>query len=155
MARTTKKLIAEEKSKWSAASFRICGEILNLEEIEKMLDIKATSSHLKGQPSRSNVVYRESLWSLKSPLNKGESLDKHLGWLLDTLEPRVEEVRSLSRLHRLDFFCGFGSENGQGGFTLDGPMLSRLAKFGVPLGLDLYPPLPSEENEDGSPLLIN
>jgi hypothetical protein len=155
MAHTTNKLVGKENSKWSAASFRICGEMLSLEEIEKMLGFKATSSHLKGQRSRSDVVFRESLWSLESPLNKGESLDKHLGWLLDTLEPRVEEVRSLSRLHRLDFFCGFGSENGQGGFTLDGPMLSRLAKFGVPLGLDLYPPLAGEENEDGSPLLIN
>lgn len=147
--------IAEENSKWSAASFRICGGMLDLEEIEKTLGIKATQSHLAGQRSRSNVVYRESLWSLKSPLNKAESLDKHLGWLLDRLESKVEEVRSFSRLYKLDFFCGFGSQNGQGGFTLDGAMLSRLAKFGVPLGLDLYPPLPTDENEDGSPLLIN
>ena len=56
MAHTTNKLIGEENSKWSAASFRICGEIVNLEEIEKTLGIKATQSHLAGQRSRSNVV---------------------------------------------------------------------------------------------------
>ena len=82
-------------------------------------------------------------------------MDKHLGWLLDRLEPKIEEVRSLSRLHRLDFFCGFGSVNGQGGFILDGAMLARIAKFGISLGIDLYPPLPIEENEGASPLLIS
>ena len=155
MANTTNKLIAEENSKWSAASFRICGEMLNLEEIEKTLGVKASRSHLAGQRSRSKVVYRESLWSLKSPLNKVDSLDKHLGWLLDRLEPKVEEVRALSRLHRLDFFCGFGSVNGQGGFVLDGATLARIAKFGISLGIDLYPPLPMEEDEEAHPLLIN
>jgi len=155
MAHTTNKLITAEDSKWSAASFRICSELLNLEEIETTLGIKATLSHLARQRSQSNVVYRESLWSLKSPLNKAEGLDKHLGWLLDRLEPKVEEVRSLSRLHRLDFFCGFGSVNGQGGFILDSAMLARIAKFGISLGIDLYPPLPIEEYEGESPLLIN
>jgi hypothetical protein len=155
MADTTNKLPAEQNSRWSAASFRICGEMLDLEEIEKTLGIKPTASHLKGQRSRSNVVYRESLWSLKSPLKRAESLDKHLAWLLDRLEPKVEEVRFLSRSHRLDFFCGFGSVNGQGGFILDGVRLARIARFGIALGIDLYPPLPMEENQDASPLLIN
>ena len=155
MTHTANKLIAKENSKWSAASFRICGEMLNLEEIEKTLGIKATLSHLAGTRSRSNVACRESLWSLKSPLNRAESLDKHLAWLLDRLEPKVQEVRSLSRLHRLDFFCGFGSVNGQGGFILEGEMLARIASFGISLGIDLYPPLPMDENEDDRPLLIN
>jgi uncharacterized protein DUF4279 len=91
MAYTTNKAIAEENSKWSAASFRICDGMLDLDEIEKTLGIKATQSHLAGQRSRSNVVYRESLWSLKSPLDKAESLDKHLEWLLDRLDPKLKK----------------------------------------------------------------
>jgi hypothetical protein len=155
MAHLSNTRIEEEKSRWSTASFRICDEILNLEEIERTLGLKATRSHLKGQLSLSNVVYRESLWALKSPLNKSESLDKHLAWLLDRLEPRLQEVRALSRLHRLDFFCGFGSVNGQGGFNLDGAILERIAQFGISLGIDLYPPIPMQENQDANPTLIN
>jgi hypothetical protein len=102
-------------------------------------------TRLKGQRSRSNVVYREALWSLKSPLKKSDNLDKHLGWLLDRLEPKALEVRSLSRLHRVALFCGFASVDGQGGFVLNGVMLARLAEFGVPLGLDLYPAQPIDE----------
>lgn len=138
-----------EYSKWSAASFRICDELLDLGEIEKTLGIKATRSHLKGQQrSRSNAVFPESLWSLSSPLNKSDSLEKHLEWLLDRLEPKVEEIKYLSRFHRLDFFCGFASTNGQGGFILQPLLLLRLAKFGIPLGLDLYPPPPTGEDEE-------
>ena len=147
--------IADENARCSAASFRICGEALNLQEIETMLAIKASQSHLKGEkgePSRFNVVFRESLWSLKSPLDKSESLDKHLEWLLDRLEPKTAEVQHLARLHRLDFFCGFASPNGQGGFILDGALLARLAKLGVPVGLDLYPPPPLGEDEQAAPL---
>ena len=84
---------SSEESGWSAASFRICGEVLDLQQIDKKLGMKATHAHLKGQRSRSNVVYRESLWSLNSPLSKSESLDKHLAWLLNKLEPKVEELR--------------------------------------------------------------
>ena len=42
--------------------------MLNLEEIEKTLGIKATLSH--EQALRIVVAHGESLWSLKSPLNK-------------------------------------------------------------------------------------
>ena len=85
------------------------------------------------------------MWSLKSPLHKSETLDKHLEWLLDRLEPKADEIRSMSCAYKLDFFCGFCSANGQGGFVLDGALLARLARLGVPLGLDLYPPSPAEE----------
>jgi hypothetical protein len=148
MTGTMNRRSVPEDSKWAAVWFRISGETLNPEEIGAALGLMATHSHLKGQRSRSNVLYRDSRWSLKSPLNKADSLDKHLGWLLDKLEPKFEEVRSLSQKYQIDFFCGFASVNGQGGFVLDGVMLARIAKFGVPLGIDLYPPPSVEEDEE-------
>src|SRR5258706_15648258 len=98
-------LAMEIPDKWSSASFRICGE-LDFTEIEKKLGMAPTQSHLKGRRSRSGVVFRQSMWSLKSPLHKSETLDKHLEWLLDRLEPKADEIRSMSCAHKLDFFCG-------------------------------------------------
>jgi Domain of unknown function (DUF4279) len=138
----------EVPDRWSAASFRIISAELDLAELEKTLGVPATQAHLKGQRSRSGVVFRQSMWSLKSPLPKSETLDRHLEWLLDRLEPKAEEIRSMSRAYKLDFFCGFCSAHGQGGFVLDGVLLARLARLGVPLGLDLYPPGPAEEQDD-------
>jgi hypothetical protein len=67
-------------------------------------------------------------------------MEHHLKWVLDTLEPRFELIRELAAVYKMDFFCGFSSGNGQGGFDLNGEMLARLARFGIPLTLNLYPP---------------
>jgi hypothetical protein len=105
--------------------------------------------HLKGQPhGGGRGVWRESAWILSSPLDKHENLVEHLKWLLDRLEPKADEVRALCAKYRVDIFCGFSSGSGQGGFILDPETLARLAKLGIPLGLDLYPPSDSEDQGD-------
>ena len=71
-------------------------------------------------------------------------MEDHLKWLLDQVETRSEIVRDLARRFRVDFFCGFASVTGQGGFTLNPSTLARLGKLGVPLALDLYPPDPED-----------
>jgi len=80
------------------------------------------------------------MWNIKSPLPREVNLANHLEWLLDLLEPKLELLKKLANEYRVDFFCGFISENGQGGFTLDSSSLNRLAKFGFPVHLDFYPP---------------
>jgi len=67
-------------------------------------------------------------------------MEDHLDWLLDRLEPKLDAIHSLAEKFSVDFFCGYSSGNGQGGFALDNAMLVRLAKLGVCLQLDLYPP---------------
>jgi hypothetical protein len=111
----------QEDRKWSSASFRIMGGMLDLGEIDAALGLRATYSHTTGERSRSNVVYRESLWSLKSPLSRAESLDKHLEWLVEKLEPKVEEVRSLSRKYRVISFVALDLPTGKAGSSL-GPL---------------------------------
>jgi len=103
---------------------------------------------MKGQRhSRGRGAWRESAWLLSSPLDKHENLADHIKWLLDRLEPKADIVKGLSAKYRVDIFCGFSSGSGQGGFTLDSKTLARLAKLGVPVGLDLYPPCVFEDEE--------
>jgi hypothetical protein len=64
----------------------------------------------------------------------------HLNWLLDSLEPKLVVVRTLSEKYQIEFFCEFSSGQGEGGFTLDSNTLTRIAKFGIRLVVDLYPP---------------
>ena len=137
----------DDEGKWSRASVRIFGETLQPEEIEAKLGLKATRTHVKGQPRsrRYNVPWRHSLWSLESPLSDDHDMADHLKWLLDRLEPRLDVIMALSAEYRVDLFCGFSSGSGQGGFTLDSTTLARIAKLGVPLVVDLYPPGVDEE----------
>jgi hypothetical protein len=118
------------------------GETLQPEEVEAMLGLHATRTHRKGdrRGDRNDAVWRESLWSLESPQGKDRDLPEHLDWLLDALEPKLDVLRSFSVKYRVDLFCGFSSGTGQGGFALDHDRLSRIAKLGVPIVFDLYPP---------------
>jgi hypothetical protein len=132
----------DDEGKWSKAGLRIFGETLQPEEIGLALGLKATHTYLKGELMRPGhtSVRQESGWLLDSPLSKRSDMVDHLKWLLDSLEPKRDVIRELSRKYRIDFFCGFASMNQQGGFTLDSVTLARLAELGVPLELDLYPP---------------
>jgi len=142
----------DDNDKWSRAALRIFGETLRPEEIGSVLGLMATSTHLKGEliSPKHKAVRRESSWHLQSPLSDDSNMVDHLKWLLDSLAPRLDAIRELSEKYRIDLFCGFSSENGQGGFTLDSVTLARLAALGVPLTLDLYPPGPMEIDHNTS-----
>jgi len=57
-------------------------------------------------------------------------------------------LKTLLTTCKIRLSCGFSSGNGQGGFTLDSVTLQRIARLGVPLVLDLYPPT-VDRDEDG------
>jgi hypothetical protein len=131
--------------KWYKACLRISGETLQPEEVSRELGLVATSSGLKGEflsSSRLKRPLRSSVWILESPLDKQILLEDHLKWLLDALEPKSEIISRIAKQCEADFFCGFSSNNGQGGCAFSVALLERLAKLGVPLVLDLYPPGP-------------
>lgn len=132
----------QEEQKWSRAAFRISGDTLGPDQITAILGSEPTQSGVKGErfSSRHNAVRRTSFWLLQSPLSENQPLAEHLKWLLDLLEPKLDLINSISEKWRVDLFCGFSSENGQGGATFDPDLLRRLGHLGVPLVLDLYPP---------------
>jgi hypothetical protein len=69
--------------------------------------------------------------------------------LLDSIEPKLMVLRALAaQCHPILLQCGFSSESGQGGFTLDSDTLERISKLGVRLSVDLYPPGPPEGSDE-------
>ncbi|MGB2603349.1 MAG: DUF4279 domain-containing protein, partial [Candidatus Sulfotelmatobacter sp.] len=87
-----------------------------------------------------------SAWLLQSPLEDESDLANHLKWLLYKVEPKLHVITELSKKYKVDLFCGFSSGNGQGGFRLDSATLKRIARLGIGMCLDLYPP-PIENND--------
>ncbi len=140
----------DKDGKWSVATFSVFSEVLTSEEIGAALGLEATRTRTKGQPRgfrkkdgsiSQSIVWPDWAWHLKSPLGYDADLTDHIKWLLEAIEPRVEAIKELSAKCRpIRIMCGFSSENGQGGFTLDSMTLARLAKTGLPLVVDLYPP---------------
>jgi hypothetical protein len=140
--------ILDEEEKWSQASLCIYSETLTHEQIGTALGLKATRTHSKGQPRSKQVrkyLHKDWAWILSTPTGGHPNLVEHLRWLLDAIEPRADALRALSADCKVLLMCGFSSGNGQGGFTLDSPTLERIARLGVSLVLDLYPPSVDDE----------
>jgi hypothetical protein len=133
----------KDNSRWSKAAFCIYGETLRPDEINRDLGLRATNSGLKGErQSRFPKAkpLRTSLWILDSPLDEHLPLQDHLAWLLQALEPKLKVVSEIAKQYAVKLLCGYSSEHGQGGCTFDAALIGRIARFGIPLVLDLYPP---------------
>ena len=151
---TTNRIANQREQKWSRAALRISGDTLRPDQITAILGLEPTQSGVKGErfSTRHSATRRTSFWLLESPLADSLPLTDHLGWLLDLIEPKHDLIGSLGEKWRVEFFCGFSSENGQGGVTFDPSLLHRLAQLGIPLVLDLYPPGTSLEVHEELPL---
>ena len=142
----------QEDSKWSKASLLIFSDTLKPEEITARLGLIASTSHEKGASRlRVPIPWKNSLWGLQSTLGDHRNLADHIQWLIDVIEPKADALKELSKHCKVLVFCGFASQNGQGGFTLTPPILARLAALNIPLSLDLYPPGPVGETIQTEP----
>ena len=144
----------KNESRWSKAALCIYGETLQPDEISSALGLQPTNSGLKGQRQSKYPNARElrrSIWILDATVDEHLPLQDHLESLLDALEPRLIAISGIAKQYDTRLICGYSSEHGQGGCTFDAALLGRLAKFGVPLVVDLYPPGPmvlDQTNQD-------
>jgi hypothetical protein len=137
-------------AKWFRASLGIWGEELRPDEITSRLELKPTRTHIRGEgkSSRNQLVWKDSYWSFDCPIAAEHNPVEHLEWLLDLLEPRAAILKEISARFRVEIWCGFSSENGQGGFTMVASTLKRIANLEIPMTLDLYPPQVEELSEE-------
>ncbi len=133
--------------------------MLRPSDVEEALGLNATGGHLKGRlrSPRHKALWPDSMWRFGTSLKEDRGLGANLVWVLDHLEPKRDVVRALTEKHTVDFFCGFSSGDGEGGFTLPAAVLRRVAKFEVPLIMNLSPPLATNTDAEvtSSPSTLN
>ena len=114
-----------------------CLDTLRPDQITVVLGFEPTRSGLKGKrvSTRNDALRRASFWLKISPLPDERPLQEHLEWLLNLFEPKHQVLSLISKQHSCELFCGFSSENGQGGACLGAELLAKLAGLGVPLVL--------------------
>ena len=142
----------DDDMKWASVSLRLFGDRLPLDDVGTRLDlvpyrVGRKGEHLHGNPRYAQYESHLWLWSVTS-MHK-VPLENQLALTMDVLEPRSDRLRALLRETgaRAELFIGFSSGNGQGGASLSAELLERLAKLGLPLELDLYPPDVDESDE--------
>ncbi|MBJ7470006.1 MAG: DUF4279 domain-containing protein [Solirubrobacteraceae bacterium] len=131
------------------ASFRLMGRRLDPDRMSELTGLRPRHAHRYGQLNVSRTTgvfhgpYRAGLWSVSTDGVVDEqlaTLEDHVVWLLDRLEPHGHELRDMALADDLtaDFFCGYFQQSWNSSWRLEARTLGRVAKLGASLGYDSY-----------------
>lgn len=116
-------------------SLRIIGEF-NIEDISQELGLMPSYVNRKGEKDRFGEVFNSNIWVITAPLNKSESPEKHLEWLVEQFEGRYNVLRKMQTSSKIDIFCGLTSID-QSGFSFSSKTLSIFQNLQINLEVSL------------------
>lgn len=131
------------------ASFRLTGERLDPEYLTALTGLQPERAYRRGdlkiRPSTGHLYrpYPTGLWLISTDEAvdpAGSTLEEHLLWLLDALEPHTEALRAHigQRGLQADFFCGYWQRDWNSEWSLAAGTLARMAALGASLSYDAY-----------------
>jgi hypothetical protein len=136
------------RSTW--ATFRLLGDRLITDEVTRRTGIEPTFASDKGalrstgrKKKSKTITQRTGAWYLSSEGQlQTTSVERHLIWLLDQIEPARETFLEIAETHDAiaDFFCYWLSASGHGGPEVSAGALARISRLNATLGFDFYGP---------------
>ena len=115
-------------------SFRIGADKLDPDKITKVLGIKPSFSHKKGDliGSSTNARYPSGMWALESPLPSNADVDVQLTDILNMIWLKLSRIKKLRKQgYEMDIAISIVYSPGQHGFTLPAKLVEKLGKLGV------------------------
>lgn len=138
----TKVTMVMSKGKFSSVSLRVASKVKSCTEISDTLGLTPSkvfeigdSLRIKSSPEK---IREESLWLLDLNLNETLPLEDHLNEIVALLNEKMDGIRHIKMDSDVDLFCCYSSDNGQGGFVLNGVLLNNLGTLGIDVVFDLY-----------------
>ena len=133
------------EGKWHSVGITIRAERLTAEEISSRLRAIPTSVARRGErisPNNPQSTLREvEIWSLRFRNPELRSFEHDFQRLLEFVSARESQFRDIASDCEVSVRCAFASENGQSGFVIDSKHLNTLARSGLDLWVDLFPPM--------------
>src|SRR5687768_655575 len=115
-----------------SATFRLAGEIPDLDEITRRLNLTPTHAHRKGEKRRpQSPGYKQDMWAYQAPVEEARPLEEHIHVLWDAIRPNMEYVKSLKQTLKVDVFCGYRTNCSTAGFEVDHKCLGLFAELEV------------------------
>ena len=121
-------------------SFRVVGFEGSPDEITARLGIDPDQRWIKGESiSDKGGTLAQSRWAITRPISMDDSLENQLGALLDMLEARADEVRSMVATYEAGI-CVYGyiREATHPETRLEPQTLARLVALNLSLDFDFY-----------------
>ena len=109
----------------SYATLRVIGSDVDVRRVADLLG--QASEQFKGRG-----------WRLSAPVAEPADLDHQIEVLLSRLSSDLSAWREVTRLYRVDLFCGLFLERGNRGLELASSTMLKLAERGILLSIDIY-----------------
>ena len=121
-----------------SATLRIFGDIPSPEDISAHLGLQPTKTHRKGdKPDPRHSGFRDDMWAYDPPVDKSESLDKHIDALWAKLKPHKQYLLELKKSLAVDVFLGYRSNCDHAGIEVPHASLEMFAELEIPFGVSI------------------
>ena len=128
--------------KSSRASLRIASKVLTGSELSLLINKKPNSQHDIGERmsnrNPNSLIREESLAIFDSSLNDDEPLESHMLEIIELIKSNSQTLKESADLIEMSIECSFGTDNGQGGWTLDTDAICSLSEFPLQVNFDIY-----------------
>jgi len=126
----------------TTASLRFHGDVLDPEEISRILGVKPTTCVKKGDlwetPRGAKITARTGYWSLSAPNQNAGNLETQLTEMLSLLSEDLEACRSLAASFRGNIFVGLFLSGFNEGLSLSPTTITAIGLRGLTLDIDVY-----------------
>jgi|SRR5579872_5968670 len=121
-----------------SATFRIFGDISDVDSISKHLGLQPTHLHRKGEKRHDGIhAWPHDMWSYTVPLDESESLEKHINALWLVLKPHKAYLLDLKRTAKVDVFLGYRSNCDHAGIEVPHTCLEMFNELEIPFGVSI------------------
>jgi hypothetical protein len=117
----------------SRVTLRVLGPDVDVRRVSELLQHE--TEQFKGQG-----------WRLSAPMAEPADLDRQIESLLSKLNSDISAWQELTRLYRLDVYCGLFLERPNRGLQLAPATMLRLAERDIALSMDIYADLDEPGN---------
>ena len=121
-----------------SASLRIYGDIVDFDAITKVVGVKPTHTHKRGD-RRSEYArpYPNDMWSYSANIDETENLSLHLNALWAAIGQNAEAIKALKDTLTVNVFCGYRSDCDHAGFEVPHQSLTIFQKLEVPFDVSV------------------
>lgn len=122
----------------SKVSLRISGEKFTENQINVLLEVKASEFLTRNIPDSIGGTGIKNQWCLSAP--EGIELEEQISWLFNKATKDLNKWRILTDAYDVDIFCGAFMESENEGIQFDCNILKMACDRNTRIGVDIYAP---------------
>jgi hypothetical protein len=121
-----------------SAALRIFGQIADLDEITRNMELSPTRAHRAGERrGERSPPFEQDMWHYQPPVPEEEPLEKHIDALWTAIRDKKLYLLGLKETLSVDVFLGYRSNHDHAGVEVPYTCLEMFTELKIPFGLSI------------------